>query len=565
MLNHVTARRLALRSLPPRTANRGGATARATGPGLLVLGALGVCVASTLVCGAAQAQQAVPYASANGPRVAIMRFDGREAANPPTRPLQPEAAASCVHQYFQELGQRDPRALRYEVLAPERWAETARRHGRGQVQRIAEELKADLVIGGWLEQAREGRAPYKMTLALYSNWADPLGLVTVDLWSKECDTRMLGRGTASFLAQINQALGLGVTSAAAPARPRTPPPAEPPREPVATKEPPPPREKPRQTDEPVRKTDEPRRDEGPVRQAEDREAAPIADGSLVPAAKGAASYLLRQPWRETFSLQAGYLFSWRRFTDANDTGFNVAGTTTGLPGAHGLALQGEIYPLAASSRVPLAAAGLGMRVAVLLPFWPGVVQKDTAGNRLGSYSTSELRIDWGFLRWHWNISEALLRPELVLEALYGYHRFDFARQDNSAIVLPLPSAGYQYLGGSVGMRMHFPYRIAAQVGLTVAGILDMGPMGLPGSDPSKPPGQDLGFLVYGPGGGVLFRLDAGFFIPLYKGLGVSAAGFYERTALSFDGLGDVLDKNKMAVRSATDEYAGLMAGLRYWY
>ena len=151
-----------------------------------------------------------------------------------------------------------------------------------------------------------------------------------------------------------------------------------------------------------------------------------------------------------------------------------------------------------------------------------------------------------------------MRPELVLEGLYSYHSFKFTRSDLTNLTPP-PSAGYQSVGAGIGTRLHFTRRISAHLGVSVSGLVGLGPMGETGTDSTS---------TYGAGGGLYVHAEGGFFIPLVSRLGVFATGFYDRYELSFKGEGgnNLIDKDPARpVKTATDQYAGITAGLRYWY
>lgn len=506
----------------------------------MVLGALAL---PLLLPSAALAQQQAQAVKAESEKVvALLPCNGKEAAVPPRKPLEQERTARAVLELLRERP-----GARYKVLSAERWREVARRRFGGrttELQSIARELKADLAVGCWVEVRSEGEAgkPYQLTVALYDNWAQPLGQVSFDLDRPRFDGQALIDQAGALYRNVDLALGL-----------------------IAP--------------EPKRVGGPPRL--GAVAQAEDSETAPLpaqqpvrgpgADVPLVPPnAEAQALYYKRPPWRPIFDLQVGYLFNTRQLTD------NGSGRAFNRSGAHGLRLHGEIYPLAAVRAVPLAAAGLGFRVTAMLPFWPDIKQVNGKGDQTGLYGANETRVEVGWLRWHYNFLSAALRPdaavqpEIELEGLYGYHRFDFTAKEN-ILVFDIPSATYQYVGGAFGLRLHILRRLQLRFGMAFAGLLDLGPMAEPGAPNDYPPNVPRAYHVYGPGGGWLFRTDLAASVRLVAGLHLGLGGYFEQTQLSFDGTGDVLllqqpaEGPKQKVTSAKDEFGGFFLTLGYAY
>lgn len=485
------------------------------------------------------------------PVVALLPFDGKEAATPPQNPLAPRATSDLVEKLISE---RTPKL--YKVLPQAEWVRMARRRFQGktgQIEAIAKALQADVVVGGWLEAtpSQEANRPYRLTIALYNSWAEPLGQVPLDLERRDADVATLAAHpqSATVFQMIDRALGLHPMQKRPGGTARAP---------------------------------------GGVSQADDTESAPLTgpepvlgqdsgparDVPLVPPNPEAQEiYYQRPPWRPVFDLQAGYLFSSRHLSD------NGSGREFNRSGASGVILHGELYPLAELHRVPLAAAGLGVRVTVLLPFWPDIKQVDETGAQTGLLSATEYRAEVGFLRWHWNFAQALLRPDIQLEALYGYHHFDVDRKLNVNIV-NIPPVDYSYLGASIGTRVYLLRRWHAQLGVALAGILDTGPMGQPGAPMDNPTlaAPPRTYHVYGPGNGWLWRLDFATGVRVWRGLSVNFGFYYEQKLLSFDGIGDILLRQQPArnpggepgappvkVTSATDEYGGVYFTLGYVY
>ncbi len=492
------------------------------------------------------------------PTVSVMPFNGKEAATPPRKPILPLPTSEVIVDVL-----RDRQRGLYQVLGPNRWKHTAenRFHGRTyEVQGIAKVLGADLVIGGWLEATpnAETNKSHRLTIALYNNWAEPLGQLSYDLdldpRRPRLDAPTLATRLSTLFQMVDRALGL--TTPKDQARPNRPNQMARPANVVQAED---------QEKAPLPREGE-GEGEGEGRAARNGE---FAQGPFVPPNPEANElYYRRPPWRSIFDLQVGYLFNVRHLTD------NGSGREFNRSGAHGVLLHGELYPLAAFDRVPLAAAGLGFRVTAMLPFWPDIQQ--IPGPDLpptGILSASEYRVEVGFLHWHWNFLEAVLRPEVEMEALYGYHRFDITDKAN-VLLVDIPSAAYSYLGGSIGARVHLTRRLSTRLSFAFAGLLDLGPMGLPGALMDDPRNAGRGFHVYGPGSGWLWRLDFSAALRVWHGLSLGAGFYYEQTLLSFDGTGDValrvqptpvVPGIRQKVTSATDEYGGFFLTAGYVY
>jgi hypothetical protein len=506
---------------------------------LLLLSPLLLCSMAVLSPARAQEDQAADQPSLDlppaddGPKVVavLSSFNGAEAAVPPRRPLHVDSTPRAVRDLLQA---REPQ--RYQVLAPSEWRDAAKRRFRGrttELQGIAKALGADLVVGGWVEAVPAGEGtgrPFRLTVALYDNWAQPLGQVAIDLNRDRVDALDLVQDerVQSLYQMVDRALGL-VPPAKAKAKAK----------------------------------------DTNVAQAEDQESAPLLlspprrakDAPLVPPTQEAKEiYYERQPWRQVFDLQVGYLASIRHFTDAgSDRSFNTSA-------GHGLRLHGEFYPLAAARRVPLWLAGLGVRLSVLLPFWKDARLLDERGQESGTYTISEQRVELGFLRWHWNFLDATLRPDIEVEALYGYHPFQL-NPGRNVTRIDIPPVAYSYMGASVGARVYLLRRLSARAGLAFARMLDLGAIAEPGAPNNDPLQAGRSYHVYGPGGAWLWRIDFALQARLWRGVALSGGFFYERVNLSFDGTGDVLVRGTTAdkVTAATDEYGGIFLSAGYVY
>lgn len=465
------------------------------------------------------------------PAVALLPFNGKEAAVPPRKPLSVGRTSDAVGQLL--VARSGPRL--YRLLSQHHWLHEAERrfHGKtSELQGIARALRAELIVGGWVERmsAQDSSRPYRLTVALYNSWAEPLGQVSFDLDTEHVDPDRLVPQAGPLYQMVDQALGLTTPGARA-------------------------------------------RRQASVTQQEDSEPAPLPklqpvqgpdkDQPFVPPDAEVGEMLRRPPWRPLVNLEVGYLYNTRQLRDSDDQGRTSGRESRG--GAHGLRLHAEVYPLALLRRLPLWVAGLGVRVTALLPFWGDIPERTQSGAATGGrYAVSEQRVE-AALRWHWNFMNDLLRPDVDLEALYGYHQYALAGVQN-VISLPVPSAAYQYLGGTAGVRLHILKALSARVSFTAAGLLDLGPMGQAPDPLSNPSGS--GSFVYGPGGGWLWRGEISTTYRVWRGLSFGLGGYYEQVRLSFNGTGDIPVCTlpcDAKVTAATDAYGGFYLNAGYVY
>jgi len=504
--------------------------------------------------------------------IALMPFDGKDTPAPPKRPLQPVNTAGAV---ADTLSAR-PQARYYKVLGPDLWAGMARlrHHGRAtDVRPIARLIKANVVIGGWIEATPgpDAPKPYRLTVTVYDDQGQVLGQLGYDVDKAVLDPRKFSSQGTAFFQMLDQALHLPATAgpaaqvAVAPGSPGSlgPTSSSPGRSPTTG---------PAQAAapasgpaswQPVSQQPPLAMPEGQVVQLEDKEKAPLGPtgptGPLIPQTKEAHEfYDRRPPWLPGFELRAGYLYNARAFTNV--------GSELRLPrtGSHGAVLHGELYPFSFGKSLSPALAGLGVRVTALLPVWRDIGQvAQEGGPVLGYYSATEQRIE-AAIRWQYNYWGEILRPIIELEALFGDHNFTINPKQNIDYG-HLPSSEYRYLGALIGGRIFFTHKVAARLGFTFAKLLSLGALSTPAFDGvGQPLFQSNGFRSYGPGDGTLWRIELGASYDLWKGITLAASFFYEQNKLSFAGQGNVLQTDQLTpVSAAQDEYLGVMITLGY--
>jgi hypothetical protein len=311
--------------------------------------------------------------------------------------------------------------------------------------------------------------------------------------------------------------------------------------------------------QPATTTPPPSTPEGPVAQLEDKEQAPLEITPLVPTSREARQVFDRRPpWLPAFDLRVGYLYTTRAFTNQ--------GSDLRLPrtGANGAVLHAELYPFSFLRNAGAALAGLGARFTAMLPVWSDIGQSTQEGGPVtGYYAASEQRLE-GAVRWQYNYWDQLLRPVIELEGLFGDHKFNLSPKQNIDF-LHLPPSDYRYLGGMIGAKLFFTYAAAMRVGFTFAKLVSLGLLGSPAFDAV---GQPLpnGYKSYGPGDGLLWRLDLAASYNVWRGITLGAAFYYEQNKLSFNGQGNILQSDLVTpVAAAQDESMGVMITFGYVY
>jgi hypothetical protein len=492
--------------------------------------------------------------------IAMMPFDGKDTPAPPKKPVQPMMTAAAI---ADTLSAR-PQASGYRIIAADLWASLARlrtRNKASELQSAAKLLKAGVLIGGYLEATPGSDAPkpYRLTLTLYDAQGQLLGQLAYDLDQPTIVPAQFSSQATAFFQMLDQAVQ--------------------PLAPMATSQ------RPAQPGAAYSQSSgaygqaagaaygqanpvDSGAASGPAMKYEDKEEAPLLPGEerpkkgpLVPQSKEAHDlYDRRGPWTPGLDLRLGFLWNGRSLSnEGSDLRFPFSG-------APGIALHAELYPLAFVKHASDALAGFGARIDVQRPFWNDIQQKTQLnGGTSGLYSASEYRVEGG-IRWHYNPWNAELRPDFEVEGLYGVHSFSTKGKENIDY-LRIPPAEYRYAGAQFGMKMFFTRRIAARAALTLAKLLSLGLLDTPGVDGQGNSTRDLnGYQSYGPGSGMLWRLDLGASADVFRGITLGAAFYYEQNRATFEGQGNVYQTDgKTPVSAMQDSYTGVMLTLGYVY
>lgn len=494
--------------------------------------------------------------------IAMMPFDGKDTPAPPRRPLQPNTTAIAVGD---TLAAR-PQSRYYKVIGPDLWTGMARlrHHGRAtDVRPMARLIKANLVIGGWIEATPgpDAPKPYRLTVTVYDEQGQVLGQLGYDVDKAVLNPQKFSTQASAFFQMVDQALHLpagasspavATSSPAAPGRDATQGAASTAAAGSSSGTP--------SSWQPVSQQPPLAMPEGSVAQLEDKEEAPLGQVKpLIPQSREAHEfYDRRPPWLPAFDIRVGYLYSTRAFTNT--------GSDLRLPraGTSGAVLHGELYPFSFGKKIGPALAGLGVRVTAQLPVWRDVGQASQDGGPInGYYSASEQRVE-AALRWQYNYWGEILRPIIELEGLFGDHSFSLSPKQNIDFA-HLPSSEYRYLGALIGGRLFFSQKASARLGFAFAKILSLGALSTPAYDSAgQPLFQQNGFRSYGPGDGAMWRVELGAAYDLWKGITLGAGFYYEQNKLSFNGQGNVLQNDQLTpVSAAQDEYLGVMVTLGY--
>lgn len=480
--------------------------------------------------------------------IAMMPFDGKDTVSPPKKPLQPMITAAAI---ADALTSR-PQASGYRVIAADLWASLSRlrtRNKASELRAAAKLIKAGVLIGGYLEATpgNDAPKPYRLTLTIYDAEGQLVGQLGYDLDTQNVSPGAFSAQATAFFQMLDQAVAPAPAVAQRPAQAGSAPSTS-----YGT---------PYGTSYPA--TSPTPTDSGPAQQYEDKEEAPLGQprGPLVPQSREARElYDRRPPWQPALDLRFGFLWNGRTLTnEGSDLRFPFSG-------APGIAAHAELYPLAFLKHVGGALAGLGARIDVQRPFWNDIQQKTQLnGGSTGLYSASEYRVEGG-IRWHYNPWNAELRPDFEVEGLYGVHSFATKGKENIDYLRIAP-AEYRYAGAQFGLRMFFTRRIAARAALTLAKLLSLGLLDTVGVDGQGTNLRDRnGYQSYGPGTGMLWRMDLGATVDVFRGITLGASFAYEQNRTKFEGKGNVFQIDaKTPVTAMTDSYTTILLTLGYVY
>jgi hypothetical protein len=247
----------------------------------------------------------------------------------------------------------------------------------------------------------------------------------------------------------------------------------------------------------------------------------------------------RPRWAPYFDLSAGASVSGREF-DFNP-GSLPGFSSTVTPGLH---LDLTLYPMASFWRIGGGVlSGLGVGATFDRPFWPATPARSNPGQ---SFATGELRVEGG-LRWRFTLYKPTPRPELVILVGGGLHQFAVAKAVSMTGAITdagAPDVSYAFFSGGATFRLSFGERVRLLLGGTYQQVLDSGPIGTAAE--------------YGTVSTVALRGSGGLEFFLWRGLKLSALGYYERYVLQFTGRG-----MRGAASGAIDQYYGGQLALGY--
>ena len=170
------------------------------------------------------------------------------------------------------------------------------------------------------------------------------------------------------------------------------------------------------------------------------------------------------------------------------------------------------------------------------------------GRRPGTW---ELRVDAG-LRWRFVLYRPIPRPELILLAGGGLHRFSIEKRADGSDVGP-PDVAYAQITVGLGFRIHFAEWARLWVSFRAGLLLDAGPV-------TAPEG-------YGPATAYGLRPEAGLEFFVWRGLKICAGFYFHQVSMTFLG-GDpppAKPGGGTVAGGAVDRSLGGLLGLGYEY
>ena len=438
------------------------------------------------------------------------------------------------------------RALRRkaQVIPPQRWTAAAKKlfattTKSEDVAAVAEDVGADLVVIGSVK--KEGRKFQLLISVRDGKTGRSLERLRYPLARPRIDDRTLSMLGEEVDRAFTAATGEREAAPTAPQPPAKRPPPPPPEErpTVATSdEPPAPPAGKRGGKKPaVRPIDENVDEQPPLGPATKQPAAPPPTASVA-----ARAPVARPRWAPWFDLSASALLATRDFDFVPASLPRFDGGVVG-----GLRVDLTLYPFAfshATARGVFATMGFGATIDV--PFWPPSGSLD--GNK---YDTNELRVDAG-LRWRFVLYRAIPRPELILYAGYGLHRFSIAKRPDGSDVGP-PDVAYSQITVGAGFRIHFAEWARLWLSFRAGLLLDAGPV-------TAPEG-------YGPATAYGLRPEAGLDFFVWRGLKITAGFFFHQVSFTFLGSDPPPAKpgGGTVAASAVDRSLGGLLGVGYEY
>jgi TolB-like protein len=460
-----------------------------------------------------------PAARAARPTLAVVPFQGPQAK---------KAEGAVV------------RALRKRatIIPSTTWTRSARKlfsttHSSEDIAAVADDVGAQVVVTGLVK--KDGRH-YELSVSIRDGKTGktkerlkyPLSSARISSATLATLTKEIG---PAFDAALAGGAGTGVDKTPAEETPpATPEKAPPPVAAAPTPPPPPARAEREEAPPPPPK----KRNAGPAErlEAEPPPPPPPPTAEATPPPPPPATDKGKRPrWAPYFDLTAGFSISGRSFDfDPNSQPRFASGI---VPGVYG---ELTLNPLAFTwNKAAGVVSGLGVHAMIHKPFWPDSSSKQDPNQR---YKTDELKFEGG-LRWRIVLYKPMPRPQLILDAAYGFHSFSLGKDAGGQDVGPADVA-YKYLSFGGGIRIHFAEWMYLWAMFHYHAVLDAGPI------------VDVN-TEYGPANVFGLRVSGGLDFFLYKGLKLGAEAYYERFQLQFTP-GNLMPAK--AANSGTDQYFG---------
>jgi len=249
---------------------------------------------------------------------------------------------------------------------------------------------------------------------------------------------------------------------------------------------------------------------------------------------------------------AGLSFSQRTLSFTHDSA--LVNTPQGYDGTlvPGLYVTGELYPMALVNRKSTGFTrniGLSLVVDKVL-----LIKSKPAGMDDVDLPTSQMR--WGAgVVYRWNFGSKPTSPTLKLSA--RYNKLTFKIDESGApegVVIDIPDTAYSYIDPGAGLRFPITEQIAA---LGEARFLFV-----------TKAGQIQAMSQYGTTTITGYDVDLGGEYKLTSTLSVRGGLKYTHLGLTFDGTGDLTDRNgdgTQDVTAASDRYLGFYATAGWLY
>ena len=249
---------------------------------------------------------------------------------------------------------------------------------------------------------------------------------------------------------------------------------------------------------------------------------------------------------------AGLSFCQRTLTFTHDPA--LVNTPQGYDGTlvPGLYITGELYPMALVDKKNTSFTrhiGLSLVLDKVL-----LIKSKPAGMDNVDLPTSQTRYGAGLV-YRWNFGSKPTSPTLKFSA--RYNKLTFTIDESGApdgVIIDIPDTSYSYIDPGVGLRFPITEQIAAMGEARFLFVTKAG--------------QIQAMTQYGTTTITGFDVDLGGEYKLSSSLLVRAGLRYTKLGLTFDGTGDLTDRNgdgTQDVTSASDKYLGLYATAGWLY